>query len=563
MKRILNIAAACVLAWNAGGVTGAASVEPAFRDVPPSFWAADAIAWGIGHHLISGYPDQTFKPDQPVKESEFLAMLLRFYADHAAIALKPGGANWAKPYYQAAASYHWPASPTDANVPITRGKAAKLIAASQGFHYDTNNAVQYLYNLGVAKGRSGTPSLSGFGKEDRLTRAEAVQLIKSLADKGVAALKKRPDQPSPPLLAPQAELYPFMKNRKWGYMDASGRIWVDPQFSDARPFREGMAAVYFNGKWGFVDANGEIAIPLRFDSVNDFHEGLAAVRVGYKYGYIDKTGNWAIPPVFSLEAYASPLQYDENADFRDGLAVIRTGGKSAFINKTGKVATASYDQVKPYSEGLAAVRVGSLWGYIDKAGRWVVRPQFDIANDFHEGLAAVARSGHYGYIDKTGTFVIAPRFSLGDLPSMSGGAQPHDFHEGLALVAVDGKFGYLDKTGKLVIPPTIDFRNKTNDYAADFSDGMALVRVGYRFGYLDKTGKMVISPQFDGADDFSDGLARVRLKGKDGYVDKTGRLAIKPQYREAYPFRQGLALVASDGYSELYYIDKQGNRVTE
>ena len=43
---------------------------------------------------------------------------------------------------------------------------------------------------------------------------------------------------------------------KWGYIDTSGRFIVTPQFQDARPFSEGMAAVLVRDhqaeRWGYI-----------------------------------------------------------------------------------------------------------------------------------------------------------------------------------------------------------------------------------------------------------------------------------------------------------------------
>ena len=43
---------------------------------------------------------------------------------------------------------------------------------------------------------------------------------------------------------------------KWGYVDQKGHYVVEPQYLDARPFSEGMAAVLIGdentGQWGYV-----------------------------------------------------------------------------------------------------------------------------------------------------------------------------------------------------------------------------------------------------------------------------------------------------------------------
>ena len=50
---------------------------------------------------------------------------------------------------------------------------------------------------------------------------------------------------------------------KWGYIDKSGKIVIEPQFDDASSFSEGLAAVCLGdycplrGKWGYIDKSGE------------------------------------------------------------------------------------------------------------------------------------------------------------------------------------------------------------------------------------------------------------------------------------------------------------------
>ena len=43
---------------------------------------------------------------------------------------------------------------------------------------------------------------------------------------------------------------------KWGYIDTRGQLIVNPQFDDARPFSEGMAAVLIRNhqadRWGYI-----------------------------------------------------------------------------------------------------------------------------------------------------------------------------------------------------------------------------------------------------------------------------------------------------------------------
>lgn len=50
--------------------------ELRFEDVAPGYWAAEAIAKVSALGIMSGYPDGTFKPEQPVTRGEMAALLL-------------------------------------------------------------------------------------------------------------------------------------------------------------------------------------------------------------------------------------------------------------------------------------------------------------------------------------------------------------------------------------------------------------------------------------------------------------------------------------------------------
>ncbi len=106
-----------------------------------------------------------------------------------------------------------------------------------------------------------------------------------------------------------------LKLKRWGYMDGNGRQVIAPQFLEALPFREGLAAVLVGGKnswdpkfWGFVDKSGNMAIEAVYQrKPTSFNEGYAAVSVvgstGKPMKLIDKNGKdasdefeWINPP---------------------------------------------------------------------------------------------------------------------------------------------------------------------------------------------------------------------------------------------------------------------------
>jgi hypothetical protein len=49
------------------------------------------------------------------------------------------------------------------------------------------------------------------------------------------------------------------------------------QFDFARDFWEGRAAIMVGKKWGFIDSTGEVAIEPQFDAAWSFAEGIAVI----------------------------------------------------------------------------------------------------------------------------------------------------------------------------------------------------------------------------------------------------------------------------------------------
>ena len=83
-----------------------------------------------------------------------------------------------------------------------------------------------------------------------------------------------------------------MPTRLVGFIDKKGKMVIQPQFSQAGPFREGVAKVSLGkDQWGYIDKNGKLIIEAKYKQAWDFNDGLAMVQLNKGFGYIDKSGN--------------------------------------------------------------------------------------------------------------------------------------------------------------------------------------------------------------------------------------------------------------------------------
>ena len=100
-------------------------------------------------------------------------------------------------------------------------------------------------------------------------------------------------------------LFPFEDaNYKTGYMDAEGKVVIEPRFDDGRAFSDGTATVFIDGKAGMIDITGKLIVETIYDEIYSMREGMARVFGPEKGGFIDKAGRLAVP-----------LRYDRVRDF--------------------------------------------------------------------------------------------------------------------------------------------------------------------------------------------------------------------------------------------------------
>lgn len=99
------------------------------------------------------------------------------------------------------------------------------------------------------------------------------------------------------MIKPNEELILVLNDGLWGYINKSNNLVIDCIYEKARPFSDGMAAVYQHFYWRFINSDGEF-VGGKYEEVLDFKEGMAGVKEFDKWGYINKYGIQIIPSRF-------------------------------------------------------------------------------------------------------------------------------------------------------------------------------------------------------------------------------------------------------------------------
>lgn len=200
------------------GLPKNSSSRPAiqFTDVPANHWAVNAITSAYQTGYLSGYPNRTFKPNQPILRVQALTGLVsglgyQFAGDAIAILKK---------YYN-----------DFGQIP---SYAMNAIAAA------TQKRIVVNY-----------PDIRRLQPNINATRGEIAAFISRVLETSTVPYK----------YIPGVELFV-----------------IPPQFDIADPFVEELARVQKDNKWGYIDKTGKFVIPPTLNKANTFSEGLALFR---------------------------------------------------------------------------------------------------------------------------------------------------------------------------------------------------------------------------------------------------------------------------------------------
>lgn len=156
-------------------------------------------------------------------------------------------------------------------------------------------------------------------------------------------------------IAETIQLYPIKENGNYGYMNKFGKIIINPQFEDAKDFKDGFAIIKISGKYGFINKSGKISVNPIYEDLQNFSDGLARIKTDGKYGFIGKDGKTVIKP-----------QFDYVESFSNSLAEIKIAGKIGLINNKGEIITnPRFDEISYFSEGLAKVKIDGKYGFVN------------------------------------------------------------------------------------------------------------------------------------------------------------------------------------------------------
>ncbi|MBE9129456.1 WG repeat-containing protein [Coleofasciculus sp. LEGE 07092] len=187
-----------------------------FPDVPSNHWAYSAIQTATRAGFFSGYPDGTFKPNQPIVRVQVLVALVSGLNNNLTTHPTP----ILQRYFDDASA-------------IPNYALRAIAIATQNYW-----VVNY-------------PDVRRLNPNQNATRGEVAAFI--------CRVLNLPGVP-------------------FHYVPREDLIAIAPQFEQADSFVEGRARVKIGDKWGYIDSTGKLVIQPQLNEADNFSEGLALVR---------------------------------------------------------------------------------------------------------------------------------------------------------------------------------------------------------------------------------------------------------------------------------------------
>jgi len=388
-------------------------------------------------------------------------------------------------------------------------------------------------------------------------------------------------------LAAQTGAYRFIRDGKWGVIDSTGRVIVQPEWDKIYNFRDGITVgvkgSYENGERYYINAEGKILNTIPLDKAYYFINGVGTALKDGQWVYVNSQGEILNPEGGMSRVY----------DFSSGLGVFIAGTsdgakKYGVLNEKGEIILPASERIieRFSSNGYSIIKENGLYGVIDSQGRMIVTPSLK-QKRFSPGFTTFLDDD--GWIFELGTGISRPLLQTGykavylteDLLSVSQDGKkwgimdvqgnelteksydriyrPWGGPSGILIAGIKLTGGYryylISSTGK-------NLSERAYSGYGYFSDSFCFYRdESGKWGLMTLDGNFLTDPVFERVSTFSEGLCAVQQDGKWGYIDESGSYVIPPFYDKAYDFTNHAAVVRT-GEREggrRTYIGRDGN----
>jgi hypothetical protein len=366
------------------------------------------------------------------------------------------------------------------------------------------------------------------------------------------------------------QYFPIKMNKKWGLMDADGRIVLEPVYDAIGEFQtNGYAVMQRHGKVGLLGLEGQEVIGPKYEDLKVLNRNLISVMEYGVWKIINMDGQVILPP-----------GYEHLQVLSAHLLAFRRGGKWGVVDDQGEtIVNTYYDQIRLVDHQFFQVRLDDFFGLLSAEGEIVVPAQYDEIKILQPHLILFKKFNRWGLTNGKDNGVIAPQYDF--FSPLSDRFIRLWQDDQLFLYAVDmhrvltrGEYdqfytlsdqyimtkrnrllGLMDHSGKIILRPHY---NEIQLFGKD------KFRVNFqgKWGLVNANDQMVLPFQYDYIAPLKGPVSVVILNRKLGVVNQEGELVVPPDYERIVPENRRIKAYKGEEIS-VTYIDEEGHKVEE
>ncbi|MBK7335854.1 MAG: WG repeat-containing protein [Saprospirales bacterium] len=336
------------------------------------------------------------------------------------------------------------------------------------------------------------------------------------------------------LSAPFAAAQPFFPvkmDKKWGLINAEGKLVLEPVYDAIGEFKSfGYAVMQRNGMVGLLGRNGQEILAPAFQDLKVLTPDLMAALQHDQWSIINLRGKVVLPP-----------GYDRAVALTDQFLAYLENGLWGVVDRDGrKIVDCSYDQLDFHPEGYFLSRKDDNLGVLSWEGEEILPTLYDDIRIEGPGLIFFKKQNRWGMADCDSGIRIPAEYERID--------------------PVGNSFIRLRKAGKLALYSLSCEKLVSQDEYDDcylFSDRAILVKRNRLLGLLDACGQTLIPARYNEILPFSGNKFRVNYQGRWGIVNPESGIVLPFEFDYLAPLKGGWSLIRKHGKSGLVNSEGQ------
>lgn len=324
-------------------------------------------------------------------------------------------------------------------------------------------------------------------------------------------------------------LLPIKVKQKWGLIDTSGNIQIQPQFDNLETFYTNFGQSYFlisqNKKIGLLDRNGQKIISSNYRRIRPLSNNYFAVVKDSLEIVIDQNEQQILKAEFD---YISMLNTHFFAFKKGNLWGIYQRNKGILFEP-------QFDKIKPINVGKGYFGIMKMkgavanWGLWDLDGNLIVPLKYQEIDIINDNKFLVKEDKLWGMIDATGNQIFEPKYR--DYAKLSK-------YFSIFTTPNNRQELYLNLKNEFYTS-SYNFRS----YQLNWSDSTIIQpRTTFKVSLLDSIGNMIIPPLFEDLRQFNDSIYKVR-RGGWGFYHLKDSIILNTEFDEIKEFKDGFAVI--------------------